>query len=58
MKINDWTEEILKEEEELAQLQAEVIASKTVRANYRDFLTYGPGRIIDIELNLEKIFKV
>lgn len=41
--------------EELAELHAEVIASKTARAEYREFLQFGPGRITDLECNVEHI---
>lgn len=51
----DLSEEEL---EELAELQAEVIASKTARAEFRDWLNFGPGRITDLEHNQEKIFEV
>jgi hypothetical protein len=56
MKIKDqaWEEDEL---EELAALTAEVIAQKTMRAEWRDHLMGGPGFIIDIELNMEKIYE-
>ena len=54
---NPWTNDIRDEDEELAELMAEVIARKTQRAAYRDFLLFGPGRVVDVELNQEKIYE-
>jgi hypothetical protein len=44
------------EQEELAELMAEVIAQKKARLDWKEHKQYGPGMITDIELNLEKIY--
>jgi hypothetical protein len=50
--------ELTKQElEELAELHAEVIASKTARADFREFIQHGPGRIDSLEMNMEHIWK-
>ena len=38
-------------------LQAEVIASRREAAEYREHQHFGPGRIRDLELALEKIYE-
>jgi hypothetical protein len=40
-----------------ADIQAEVIASKTESAEYREFFEIGPGRITDLDINREKIYE-
>jgi len=40
-----------------ADLQAEVIASKGEATEWEDHWDFGPGRIRDLEINLEKIYE-
>jgi hypothetical protein len=56
MKTKDqaWDKDEL---DEMAELTAEVIAQKADRAEWLEYSIYGPGRIKDIELNLEKIYE-
>jgi hypothetical protein len=57
MRLIDYYDEDKIEREELAELQAEVIASKTALADFRYLMKYGPGRIHGLEMNLEKIYE-
>jgi len=42
---------------DMAEAVADIIIKKKEHSEYMHFLKYGPGRIKDLELNLEKIYE-
>ena len=46
------------DELELGDIEDQVIAIKTTRRDSIEFKEFGPGRIKDLEINLEKIYEV
>ena len=51
-EIIDW------DLEDMAEVMAEVIAQKTTRAEWKEHVISGPGRIKDMDYNMEKIYEV
>lgn len=57
MSTKRWWDDKLIEYESEADMMAEVIAERIEASEFDYLMKYGPGRIVDMEHNMEKIYE-